>query len=62
MFLVSFYGQSASDNPLGVDRALAAMRPQTTRYWSVADGSVAIPEVLRPYIGGLDVIALPHAA
>ncbi len=43
VFLESFYGQSASDNPLGIDRALAALRPQTTRYWSVVDGSVAVP-------------------
>lgn len=43
VFLESFYGQSASDNPLGIDRALAALRPETTRYWSVVDGSVAIP-------------------
>ena len=43
VFLESFYGQSASDNPLGIDRALAHLRPQTTRYWSVVDGSVAVP-------------------
>jgi CDP-glycerol glycerophosphotransferase len=50
VFLESFYGQSASDNPLGIDRALAALRPSTTRYWSVADGSVAIPD------GGVRII------
>jgi CDP-glycerol glycerophosphotransferase (TagB/SpsB family) len=50
VFLESFYGQSASDNPLGIDRALAAMRPGTARYWSVADGSVAIPP------GGIRII------
>ncbi|HWM32931.1 MAG TPA: CDP-glycerol glycerophosphotransferase family protein [Pseudolysinimonas sp.] len=50
VFLESFYGQSASDNPYGIDRALARMRPATTRYWSVADGSVAIPE------GGVRII------
>lgn len=44
VFLESFYGQSASDNPLGIDRALARLRPSTARYWSVVDGSVAIPE------------------
>ena len=44
VFLESFYGQSASDNPLGIDRALARMRPETARYWSVVDGSVAIPD------------------
>lgn len=44
VFLESFYGQSASDNPAGIDRALAALRPETRRYWSVVDGSVAVPE------------------
>jgi CDP-glycerol glycerophosphotransferase len=44
VFLESFYGQSASCNPLGIDRALAELSPATRRYWSVVDGSVAIPE------------------
>ena len=44
VFLESFYGQSASCNPLGIDRALADLRPSTTRYWSVVDGSVAVPD------------------
>ncbi|CAN5172998.1 hypothetical protein BH11ACT3_BH11ACT3_01770 [soil metagenome] len=44
VFFESFYGQSASCNPLGIDRALALLRPETTRYWSVVDGSVAVPE------------------
>lgn len=50
VFLESFYGQSASDNPLGIDRALAGLHPSTTRYWSVVDGSVAIPD------GGVRII------
>jgi CDP-glycerol glycerophosphotransferase (TagB/SpsB family) len=50
VFFESFYGQSASDNPLGIDRALSSALPATTRYWSVADGSVAIPE------GGVRII------
>ncbi|WP_309711554.1 CDP-glycerol glycerophosphotransferase family protein, partial [Pseudolysinimonas sp.] len=44
VFFESFYGQSASCNPLGIDRALAELRPDVRRYWSVADGSVAVPE------------------
>lgn len=44
VFFESFYGQSASDNPSGIERALLGVRPQTARYWSVVDGSVAIPE------------------
>lgn len=44
VFLESFYGQSASDNPLGIARMLRRMRPEVVRYWSVVDGSVAIPD------------------
>src|SRR5690606_23357501 len=44
VYLESFYGQSAPDNPLGIARMLRRMRPDITRYWSVVDGSVAIPE------------------
>jgi CDP-glycerol glycerophosphotransferase (TagB/SpsB family) len=44
VFFESFYGQSSSDNPLGIDRALAELRPATARYWSVVDGSVAVPD------------------
>lgn len=44
VFLESFYGQTASDNPAGIDRALAELRPDIRRYWSVVDGSVAVPE------------------
>lgn len=44
VFFESFYGQSASCNPLGVDRALAELRPEVRRYWSVVDGSVAVPD------------------
>jgi CDP-glycerol glycerophosphotransferase len=44
VFFESFYGQSASCNPLGIDRALAEQRPDVRRYWSVVDGSVAVPD------------------
>lgn len=44
VFFESFYGQSASCNPLGIDRALTELRPGVRRYWSVVDGSVAVPE------------------
>ncbi len=44
VFFESFYGQSASCNPLGIDRALAELRPEVRRYWSVVDGSVAVPD------------------
>ena len=44
VFFESFYGQAASCNPLGIDRALAASAPEVTRYWSVVDGSVAVPD------------------
>lgn len=44
VFFESFYGQTAACNPLGIDRALAVADPSVRRYWSVVDGSVAIPE------------------
>ena len=40
----SFYGRTVGDNPLGIDRALAASAPDVTRYWSVTDGSLPVPE------------------
>jgi CDP-glycerol glycerophosphotransferase (TagB/SpsB family) len=40
----SFYGRTAADNPLGIDRALARTHPDVQRYWSVVDGSVAVPD------------------
>jgi CDP-glycerol glycerophosphotransferase len=43
VYFESFYGRSASDNPLAIDRTLARLHPQVRRYWSVADGSVAVP-------------------
>ncbi len=50
VFFESFYGRSASDNPAGIDRALARLRPEVTRYWSVTDRSVAVPP------GGVPVV------
>ncbi|MCX7521979.1 CDP-glycerol glycerophosphotransferase family protein [Microbacterium sp. STN6] len=44
VFLESFFGQNASCNPRGIDRALAAARPEVTRYWAVTDASVEVPE------------------
>ena len=44
VFFESFYGQNASCNPLAIDRAIARLRPDITRYWSVADASVRVPE------------------
>ncbi len=44
VFFESFYGQTAGCNPRGIDRALAVAAPEVRRYWSVVDGSVAIPE------------------
>ena len=49
VFFESFSGRFASDNPGGIDRALARLRPQTARYWSVSDGSVAVP------VGGIRI-------
>ena len=43
VFFESFYGQNASCNPLGIDRAVSEQLPLVTRYWSVVDASVEIP-------------------
>jgi CDP-glycerol glycerophosphotransferase len=44
VFFESFYGHNVSCNPLGIDRAVAERLPDVTRYWSVRDASVAVPE------------------
>ncbi len=44
VFFESFYGQNASCNPLALDRAMARLRPDVTRYWAVADASVDVPD------------------
>lgn len=44
VFFESFYGRSASCNPLAIDREIARVAPDVTRYWSVVDLSVAVPE------------------
>jgi CDP-glycerol glycerophosphotransferase len=44
VFFESFYGRSVGCNPRAIDRALAAQAPSVTRYWSVVDLSVAVPE------------------
>ncbi|MEV4735693.1 MULTISPECIES: CDP-glycerol glycerophosphotransferase family protein [unclassified Microbacterium] len=44
VFFESFYGRSVGCNPRAIDRALSAQAPEVTRYWSVVDLSVAVPE------------------
>lgn len=44
VFFESFYSQTAACNPLAIDRELARVHPEVTRYWSIADRSVAVPE------------------
>ncbi|MDN3494722.1 CDP-glycerol glycerophosphotransferase family protein [Planococcus sp. APC 4015] len=44
VFFESFYGRNASCNPLAIDRELARRAPGVTRYWSVVDFSVSVPE------------------
>jgi CDP-glycerol glycerophosphotransferase (TagB/SpsB family) len=43
VFFESFYGRNASCNPLAIDRELARVAPEVTRYWSVVDLSVQVP-------------------
>ncbi|MFK4789933.1 CDP-glycerol glycerophosphotransferase family protein [Microbacterium sp. ZW T5_56] len=44
VFFESFYGRNASCNPLAIDRELAQRAPHVTRYWSVVDRSVEVPQ------------------
>jgi hypothetical protein len=44
VFFESFYGRVAGDNPLAIDREIARIAPGVTRYWSVIDLSVEVPE------------------
>jgi CDP-glycerol glycerophosphotransferase len=52
VFFESFYGRNASDNPLAIDRELARRAPDVTRYWSVVDLSVQVPEGAIPVVDG----------
>lgn len=44
VFFESFYGRNAGDNPRAIDGELARVAPTVTRYWSVVDLSVPVPE------------------
>ncbi|KAA9154244.1 glycosyl/glycerophosphate transferase [Microbacterium lushaniae] len=52
VFFESFYGRNASCNPLAIDRELARRAPAVTRYWSVVDLSVSVPEGAVPVVEG----------
>lgn len=52
VFFESFYGRSATCNPLALDREIAKARPEVLRYWGVADRSVAVPEGAIPVVEG----------
>ncbi|HET8926607.1 MAG TPA: CDP-glycerol glycerophosphotransferase family protein [Microbacterium sp.] len=52
VFFESFYGRNASCNPLAIDRRLAEVRPGLTRYWSVVDLSVQVPDGTIPVVEG----------
>jgi CDP-glycerol glycerophosphotransferase len=52
VFFESFYGRNAGCNPLAIDRELARRAPGVTRYWSVVDLSVEVPEGGVPVVEG----------
>jgi CDP-glycerol glycerophosphotransferase len=52
VFFESFYGRNASCNPLAIDRELARRAPGVTRYWSVVDLSVQVPQGAVPVVEG----------
>jgi CDP-glycerol glycerophosphotransferase len=52
VFFESFYGRNASCNPLAIDRQIAKEAPAVTRYWSVVDLSVLVPDGAVPVVEG----------
>ena len=52
VFFESFYGRNARCTPRAIDRELARVAPGGTRYWSVVDLSVEVPEGAVPVIEG----------
>lgn len=52
VFFESYYGRVAGDNPLALDREIARVRPDITRFWSVIDLSVEVPPGAVPVIEG----------
>ncbi len=55
VFFESFYGRQASCNPFAIDREIAARFPDSPRYWSVVNETVAVPEGAVPVlVGGPD--------
>jgi len=52
VFFESFYGQNSGCNPRAIDRVLAERAPAVTRYWSVVDLSVEVPDGAVPVVEG----------
>jgi CDP-glycerol glycerophosphotransferase len=52
IFFESYYGQNVSSNPRGIDRAVTRLLPSVTRFWSVVDASVEIPDGATAIIEG----------
>lgn len=52
VFFESFYGRVAGCNPLAIDREIARVAPGATRYWSVVDLSVEVPDGAIPVVEG----------
>lgn len=52
VFFESFYGRRANDNPAGIDAALARLRPEVRRVWSVASEGVLVPPGAQSVVEG----------
>ncbi|RKW71502.1 CDP-glycerol glycerophosphotransferase family protein [Galactobacter caseinivorans] len=52
VFFESFYGLRANDNPAGIDAALARLRPEVRRIWSVASEAVQVPSGAEQVVEG----------
>ena len=52
VFFESFFGRNATCNPRAIDREVARRHPDLTRYWSVDDYSIEVPEGSTPLVIG----------
>ncbi|HUS20509.1 MAG TPA: CDP-glycerol glycerophosphotransferase family protein [Aeromicrobium sp.] len=52
VYFESFFGRSATCNPRAIDAEVTSRRPDLPRYWSVDDGSIAVPDGAIPLVIG----------
>ena len=55
---ISYRGRTSPAHALAVAERLADEYNQEARYRNLEDGTIEVPEVLRPYLGGQEVIGV----